>query len=97
MQPITVQSFEHLIEVLQSYCEDRDGLYVGSCCEAFYAKHQKEMEAIRATGLLINLDSTTCYDLGKGTMAYKGYFDNQTTLNFDLIEKTLRRLHENPK
>jgi lipoate-protein ligase A len=93
MKPVTVQSFEHLIEVLASECQDSDGLYVGSCCEAFYSKHQQEMEQIRARGVLVNLDSTTCYDLGKGTLAYKGRFDNKTTLNLPLIEKTLRHLH----
>jgi lipoate-protein ligase A len=93
MIPITVQSFEHLMEVLRSECEHQDGLYVGSCCEAFYAKHQQEMEQVQAKGILVNLDSTTCYDLGKGMQAYQGHFDNKTTLNVGLIEKTLRHLH----
>ena len=93
MEPLTIQSFEHLMEVLAARCQDRKGLYVGSCCEAFYSKHQREMEEIRARGVLINLDSTTCYDLGKGTIAYAGRFDNKTSLNMDLIEKTLRHLH----
>ncbi|MEW6114520.1 MAG: DUF116 domain-containing protein, partial [Thermodesulfobacteriota bacterium] len=93
IEPITVQSFEHLMEVLRSECEHQDGLYVGSCCEAFYAKHQQEMEQVQAKGLLVNLDSTTCYDLGKGMQAYQGHFDNKTTLNVGLIEKTLRHLH----
>lgn len=93
LQAVTVQSFEHFMEVLYTKCQDEKGLYVGSCCEAFYSKHQQEMEQVRARGVLINLDSTTCYDLGKGTPAYKGNFDNKTYLNVDLIEKTLRRLH----
>ena len=81
------------MQVLSQECQDRDGMYVGSCCEAFYAKHQQEMEQIRARGILVNLDSTTCYDLGKGTDAYKGRFDNKTFLNLVLIEKTLRHLN----
>jgi len=93
MEPITVQSFEHLIEVLRSRCADKSGMYLGSCCEAFYSKHQTEMEEVKAKGVLVNLDSTTCYDLGKGAQAYKGNFDNKTSLNMRLIEKTLRRLH----
>ncbi|MFH0825444.1 MAG: DUF116 domain-containing protein, partial [Pseudomonadota bacterium] len=97
MVPVTVQSFEHLMEVLHGRCEDRNELYVGSCCEAFYAKHQQEMESVRAAGVLINLDSTTCYDLGKGSEAYKGNFDNQTFLNLPLIEKTLRYLNDSKK
>ncbi len=93
MIPLTVQSFEHLMTILQETCAREDGMYVGSCCEAFYAKHQTEMEQVPARGILVNLDSTTCYDLGKGTDAYQGRFDNQTSLNVDLIEKTLKYLH----
>jgi lipoate-protein ligase A len=93
MEPITVQSFEHLMDVISTQCRDRAGMYVGSCCEAFYAKHQQELESVRAQGLLIDLDSTTCYDLGKAALAYQGRFDNKTELNLPLIEKTLRHLH----
>ena len=38
----------------------------------------------------MNLDSTTCYDLGKGMEAYAGRFDHQTTMNAPLIEKVAR-------
>jgi lipoate---protein ligase len=93
MDPITVQSFEHLMSVLEEKCAGHDGMYVGSCCEAFYSKHQEEMERIPARGVLINLDSATCYDLGKGSQAYKGRFDNKTSLNLELIAKTVRRLN----
>lgn len=93
IEPITIQSFEHLMETLRCKCADSDGIYVGSCCEAFYSKHQREMEEVNARGILVNLDSTTCYDLGKGSRAYQGLFDNKTTLNLELISKTLRQLH----
>jgi lipoate-protein ligase A len=93
MDPVTVQSFEHLMEVLRNKCAGEDGVYVGSCCEAFYSKHQREMERVNARGVLVNLDSTTCYDLGKGMDAYRGNFDNKTFLNLPLIEKTIRRLN----
>lgn len=94
LEPITVQSFEHLMEVLHGPCSSREGMYVGSCCEAFYAKHQQEMESAQARGVLVNLDSTTCYDLGKYGSAYKGDFENKTFLNLPLIEKTLRRIND---
>lgn len=93
MTPVTVQSFEHLMEVLRNECAGKEGMYIGSCCEAFYSKHQREMENVHARGVLVNLDSTTCYDLGKGTRAYRGDFENKTTLNLSLITKTLRHLH----
>lgn len=93
VEPITIQSFEHLMETLRCKCAGSDGIFVGSCCEAFYAKHQREMEEVDARGILVNLDSTTCYDLGKGSRAYQGLFDNKTSLNLELISKTLRQLH----
>ncbi len=93
MDAITVQSFEHLMEVLRTTCARKDGMYVGSCCEPFYAKHQTEMEQARARGVLVNLDCATCYDLGRASQAYKGNFDNKTYLNLGLIAKTLRYLN----
>ncbi|MFH1136195.1 MAG: DUF116 domain-containing protein [Pseudomonadota bacterium] len=93
LEVYSIQSFEHLMEVLSSI-RDREGLFVGSCCEAFYSKHQKEIEASGARGLLVNLDSTTCYDLGKGMEAYVGDFENKTEMNRDLIEKVVRKTLE---
>jgi lipoate---protein ligase len=91
MEVFSIQSFEHLMDVLLRI-RRRDGIFIGSCCEAFYSKHQKEMEATGARGLLINLDSTTCYDLGKGMEAYVGEFDHQTEMNCALIEKVIGRV-----
>ncbi len=89
LTPVTIQSFEHLMAVLQRVA--RSGRpYLGSCCEAFYCKHQREMESSGAGGVLVNLDSTTCYDLGKGMEAYAGRFDHQTSLNLALVEKAAR-------
>jgi lipoate-protein ligase A len=89
LEPVSIQSFEHLMQVLRRIAA-RGGGFIGSCCEAFYCKHQKEMEQSGAKGVLINLDSTTCYDLGKGMDAYRGRFDNQTEMNQALIEKVTR-------
>lgn len=89
LEPVSIQSFEHLMEVLR-HIASRGGGFIGSCCEAFYCKHQKEMEGSGAKGVLVNLDSTTCYDLGKGMDAYRGRFDNKTEMNQALIEKVTR-------
>jgi lipoate-protein ligase A len=89
LEPVSIQSFEHLMKVLRKIAS-LGGSFIGSCCEAFYCKHQKEMEASGAKGVLVNLDSTTCYDLGKGMDAYRGRFDNQTEMNQALIEKVTR-------
>jgi lipoate-protein ligase A len=89
IEPVTIQSFEHLLAVLGRVAASGRA-YVGSCCEAFYCKHQREMEQCGARGVLVNLDSTTCYDLGKGMEAYAGRYDQQTSLNLVLMEKVAR-------
>ncbi len=91
MIPVSIQSFEHLMVVLRDLSRRGEG-FMGSCCEAFYCKHQREMEECGARGVLINLDSTTCYDLGKGMEAYVGNFDHQTFMNTELITKVARLL-----
>ena len=96
LQVYSVQSFEHLMEVLDEIVASRpdpDNFFIGSCCEAFFAKHQLEMEASGARGVLVNLDSTTCYDLGKGMEAYVGRFDHQTDINTDLIERVIQTVN----
>lgn len=89
LTPTPIQSFEHLMTVL-AQVKAQGRAFVGSCCEAFYSKHQRELEHSGAAGVLVNLDSTTCYDLGKGMEAYAGRFDHQTTMNAPLIEKVAR-------
>ncbi len=89
LTPVSVQSFEHLMDCL-AMVRRQGGAFVGSCCEAFYCKHQMELEASGTRGILVNLDSTTCYDLGKGMEAYLGHFDNQTEMNLELVEKAAR-------
>ena len=89
MTPVSIQSFEHLMVELRRITS-LGQQFVGSCCEAFYCKHQKEMYDCGAKGVLINLDSTTCYDLGKGMEAYVGTFDHQTSMNTGLITKAAR-------
>ncbi|MCB2185803.1 MAG: DUF116 domain-containing protein [Deltaproteobacteria bacterium] len=89
LAPVSIQSFEHLHAVLQDLA-GRGESFVGSCCEAFFCKHQREMLATGAQGVLVNLDSTTCYDLGKGMEAYVGRFDHQTSMNTELLGKVAR-------
>jgi lipoate-protein ligase A len=92
---VSIQSFEHLMMVLKDVAA-RGEVFVGSCCEAFYRKHRLEMEKSGASGVLVNLDSTTCYDLGKGMAAYEGHYDNQTRMNEGLLSKTARLMVHGP-
>jgi hypothetical protein len=40
--------------------------------------------------VLINVDNTTCYDLGKYEQAYSGKFEGFTGLKLPVIKKIIR-------
>ena len=44
LEPLTIQNFEHLMLTLEEKTSRSGGIYIGSCCEAFYSKHRLEME-----------------------------------------------------
>lgn len=85
----TILSFEDLIDTLKELKSEGVKAFIGSCCEAFYIKHMEDFTEVGLPGILIDIDSTTCYDLGKATSAYKGSFENKTELNFPLLKKVL--------
>jgi len=89
IRPITIQSFEHLMDTLHAMKESGAKRFIGCCCEAFYAKHRDEMEETGVPGIIIDIDNTTCYDLGKENEAYAGTFESQTCLKTELVSKVL--------
>ena len=89
LKPVTILSFENLRDQLARIRQERSGGFIGCCCEGFYAKHARDFERAGVPGILVNMDSTTCYDLGKSRDAYHGAFDRQTHINLPLIEKVL--------
>ncbi len=89
--PITIQNYENLEDVLSDCRRQGAPAFVGSCCEAFYAKHRADFERIGLPGVLIDLDSSTCYDLGREQQAYRGEYENQTRLRMGLLRKVVAR------
>ncbi|MFQ6102143.1 MAG: DUF116 domain-containing protein [Anaerolineae bacterium] len=89
--PISIQSYEDLEETLERLKQEKATAFIGSCCEPFYAKHKDDFERIGLPGILIDVDSSTCYDLGQEEDAYAGQFENQTYLKMDLLERVVRR------
>lgn len=87
---LTIQNFEHLMSVLSEKKKEGAKGFIGCCCEAFYCKHQDELEEAGFPGIIIDIDDKTCYDLGKDHDAYKGNFDVQTQLKMDLLSKLLK-------
>jgi len=86
----TITSFEHLMQTLNDCARRGMRGYIGCCCEAFYAKHKDDFESVDMSGILIDIDNTTCYDLGKEEDAHIGNFEGQTNLKTALFEKVIK-------
>ncbi|SPD74730.1 Biotin/lipoate A/B protein ligase [uncultured Desulfobacterium sp.] len=89
LRPVTITSFENLMETLTDLESQQIRSYIGSCCRQFYVKHRKDFESARLSGILIDVESTTCYELGEEKKAYAGHFEGQTQLNMALIKRVL--------
>ncbi|UCC93434.1 MAG: DUF116 domain-containing protein, partial [Thermoplasmata archaeon] len=87
MEPITIINFEHLQAVLEEMRARGVRSYMGCCCEPFFAKHWQEMEDAGVSGLLIDVEHTSCYELDQEREAKEGRFEGQTALNVDVLEK----------
>jgi lipoate-protein ligase A len=87
MEPITIVNYEHLEAVLAEMRERGVRSYMGCCCEPFFAKHWQEMEDAGVSGLLIDVQHTSCYELDQEREAKEGRFEGQTALNVDVLEK----------
>jgi lipoate-protein ligase A len=85
----TIQSFEDLMTTLKDFKSERVACYVGCCCEAFYSKHLEDFEKSGIPGILVDIDNTTCYELGKEEDAYAGNFENQTDVDVSLLTRVL--------
>ena len=93
MDPITIQNYEELESTLSSLKHSGVRGFIGSCCEPFYGKHRPDFERIGLPGILIDVERSTCYDLGQEKEAFKGRFENQTHLNLLLLKKVLEYAH----
>ncbi|MFB3884794.1 MAG: DUF116 domain-containing protein [Thermodesulfobacteriota bacterium] len=93
MDFLTIQNYEDLESTL--FRLKRSGVrgFIGSCCEPFYGKHRPDFERIGLPGILIDVERSTCYDLGQEKEAMKGQFENQTHLNLPLLKRVLEYSH----
>ena len=90
LRPITITSFHHLKKVLRRIRKEGARGFIGSCCEAFYIKHRADFERLGVPGVLVDIDSRTCYDLYKDAEALFGKFDRQTVLKSELLKKMVQ-------
>ncbi len=89
MAVTTILSFEDLMKTLGRLRANGARAYVGCCCEAFYLKHLDDFRKSRLPGILVDINNTTCYDLGKARDAYRGVFENETEINVPLLSEVL--------
>ena len=93
MDPITIQNYEELESTLRDLKHSGVEEFVGSCCEPFYGKHRPDFERIGLSGILVDVERSTCYDLGQEKEALTGRFENQTHLNLSLLQRVLEYCH----
>ena len=91
----TIQNYEHLVEELTVERKAGTRSYIGCCCEAFMVKRQEAFKGAGLPGLLIDIDSTTCYELKLEEDAYRGEFRHQTSLRLDIVKKILDYVSRN--
>ena len=94
MDSVTIQNYEELESTLSNLKHSGVRGFIGSCCEPFYGKHRPDFERIGLPGILIDVERSTCYDLGQEKEAFKGRFENQTHLNLSLLKKVLEYSHD---
>jgi lipoate-protein ligase A len=91
MNPITIVNYEDLKSTLINMKSQGVTAYLGSCCAQFYVKHKQDFENAGMSGILVGLDSATCYDLGEEKEAYSGDFARQTGLDLELMKKIIEK------
>lgn len=90
LETITIINFEHLCQVLDDLKTQKAAGYIGCCCESFYLKHADTFNSTGIPGMLIDIEQSTCFDLGRELEAQQGRFENHTDLKIDILTKTLK-------
>ncbi len=93
---ITITSFEHLMKTLEKLKIQNKKYFAGCCCEAFYLKHLNHFKEKNLAGILMNIDNSTCYDLGKEKDAYAGKFEGFTDIKLPLLKKIFEIYNKHP-
>jgi len=87
----SITSFSHLMETLSRLRREGATAYLGSCCEAFYVKHRREMETAGLPGILFDVQgSETSYNLGKTSYSYRGEYEGETSVDLELLGSLVR-------
>ena len=72
MDSVTIQNYEELESTLRQLKASGARAFIGSCCEPFYGKHRPDFERIGLPGILVDVERSTCYDLGQEKRGIQG-------------------------
>lgn len=86
---VTVQSYDHLRKEFASLRAEGVTAYIGCCCQAFLVKRNEAFRTAGMTGIIVDIDDETCYELSREEDAYAGVFTGQTTLKTSLLDRLL--------
>ncbi|MBE0428468.1 MAG: DUF116 domain-containing protein [Thermoleophilia bacterium] len=89
LKPVTIQDYEHLLRTFAACRRAGISSFIGCCCRAFLARRHRAFSNSGLDGVIIDIESTTCYDLEMEEKAYRGGFMNQTHLRLDLLKQVL--------
>ncbi len=89
MEAMTIQNYEDLEATLVQLKHSGSLSFIGSCCEPFYGRHRPDFERLGLPGILVDIERSTCYELGREKQASLGQFENQTHLDIPLLRKVL--------
>ena len=89
MRTVCVTSFEDLMQELNKMNGRGEAAFIGCCCQPFFIKHLDDFKKAGVPGILLDIDNTTCYDLGQSKEAYAGNFESQTHLDLTLLNAVL--------
>jgi lipoate-protein ligase A len=92
MRITTVVSFEDLWGELMRMKTEGVASFVGCCCQPFYIKHADDFRRAGVPGILLDINNTTCYELDQAREAHAGSYDQQTSLNIDLLNRVFGAL-----
>lgn len=87
VKPLTIHNYEHLKDTFNSLRASGTTAFIGCCCRAFLAKRYRAFSSSGLLAAIIDIGDNTCYDLKQEEAAYRGHFENQTSLRLDLLQK----------
>lgn len=91
IRAITITNYEHLRRTLSSLKGSGARGFIGCCCEPFYIKHRRDFEEAGLPGVLVDIDDTTCYDLGRVREAKAGKWNEFTSLKMKLLRRVVAK------